>query len=53
MPSRRDAVWVADIIYVPTAEDWLYVAGVLDRCTRRGIGWARRNTLAKIGRAHV
>ena len=46
MPSRRDAVWVAGLSYVPTAEGWLYVAGVLDRCTRRCIGWARGNTLA-------
>jgi putative transposase len=45
-PSRRDAVWVADITYVPTDEGWLYVAGVLDRCTRRCIGWAMGETLA-------
>jgi len=46
MPSRRDAVWVADITYVPTDEGWLYVAGVLDRHTRRCIGWAMDQTLA-------
>jgi putative transposase len=45
-PQQRDAVWVADITYVETAEGWLYVAGVLDRCTRRCIGWAMGNTLA-------
>jgi putative transposase len=45
-PARRDAVWVADITYVPTDEGWLYVAGVLDRCTRRCIGWAMGETLA-------
>jgi putative transposase len=45
-PSQRDAVWVADITYVETAEGWLYVAGVLDRCTRRCIGWAMGDTLA-------
>jgi transposase InsO family protein len=45
-PSRRDAVWVADITYVPTDEGWLYVAGVLDRHTRRCIGWAMGDTLA-------
>lgn len=43
---QPDAVWVADITYVPTAEGWLYVAGVLDRCTRRCIGWALDDTLA-------
>ncbi len=43
---KPDAVWVADITYVPTDEGWLYVAGVLDRCTRRCIGWAFADTLA-------
>ena len=45
-PSQRDTVWVADITYVPTDEGWLYVAGVLDRCTRRCIGWAMGDSLA-------
>jgi len=45
-PSHRDAVWVADITYVPTDEGWLYVAGVLDRYTRRCVGWSMGNTLA-------
>jgi putative transposase len=44
--SQPDAVWVADITYVPTLEGWLYVAGVLDRCTRRCVGWAFDDTLA-------
>lgn len=45
-PVRPDAVWLADITYVPTLEGWLYVAGVLDRCTRRCVGWAMGDTLA-------
>ena len=44
-PTRANAVWVADITYVPTDEGWLYVAGVLDRCTRRCIGWAMGDSL--------
>ena len=39
-PSAPDEVWVADITYIPTAEGWLYVAGVLDRCSRRVLGLA-------------
>ena len=46
LPSHRDAVWVADITYVDTDEGFLFVAGVLDRCTRRCIGWAMEATLA-------
>ena len=45
-PTRADAVWLADITYVPTHEGWLYVAGILDRRTRRCIGWAMNDTLA-------
>jgi putative transposase len=45
-PVRPDAVWLADITYVPTLEGWLYVAGMLDRCTRRCVGWAMGETLA-------
>lgn len=45
-PTRPDDVWLADITYVPTLEGWLYVAGVLDRCTRRCVGWAMDDTLA-------
>lgn len=44
--ARADSAWLADITYVPTEEGWLYVAGVLDRCTRRCIGWAMSDTLA-------
>ena len=46
LPTRRDAVWVADITYVDTDEGWLYVAGVMDRHTRRCVGWAMGDTLA-------
>ena len=46
LPTQRDAVWVADITYVKTHEGFLYVAGVLDRCTRRCVGWAMNDTLA-------
>jgi putative transposase len=39
-PTVPDQVWVADITYIPTREGWLYVAGVLDRCSRRVLGLA-------------
>jgi len=39
-PRQTDQVWVADITYVATEEGWLYVAGVLDRCSRRVLGLA-------------
>lgn len=39
-PKGPDQVWVADITYVPTGEDWLYVAAILDLYSRRIVGWA-------------
>ena len=45
MPARPNAVWQADITYVETDEGWLYVAGIIDRYTRRCVGWAMSDTL--------
>jgi transposase InsO family protein len=39
-PDKPDQVWVSDMTYVPTREGWLYVAGVLDQCSRRLLGLA-------------
>jgi transposase InsO family protein len=33
-----DAIWLTDITYIPTREGYLYVAGVLDLCTRQIVG---------------
>jgi transposase InsO family protein len=37
LPDRK---WAADITYVPTGEGWLYLAGVIDLCSRRVVGWS-------------
>jgi len=44
--DHPDLLWVADITYVPTAAGFLYLAVVLDACSRRIVGWAMRTTLA-------
>ena len=31
---------MADISYVPTGEGWLYLATILDCCSRRVVGWS-------------
>jgi putative transposase len=41
-PNRR---WLADFTYVPTGEGWLFVAVVLDLCSRRVVGWAMRTRM--------
>src|SRR5205085_11337771 len=33
-------LWVADITYLPTWSGFLYLAVVVDACSRRVVGWA-------------
>ena len=40
-----DTRWCGDITYVPTAEGWLYLAVVLDLCSRKVVGWAMADHL--------
>ena len=44
--TRPDELWVADITYIPTWEGWLFLAAVVDVCTRRCCGWSMRNDLS-------
>ena len=44
--DRPDALWVADVTYVPTALGWLYLAIVLDVFSRLVVGWAMAERLA-------
>ena len=38
--ARPDQAWVTDITYIPTGEGWLYLAVILDLCSRVAVGWA-------------
>src|ERR671921_2231665 len=38
--DRPDAVWLADISYIPAGEGWLYLAAVRDMATREIVGWS-------------
>lgn len=37
--KHPDAIWVADISYIPTEQGWLYLAMVMDLFSRKIIGW--------------
>ena len=39
--QHPDTVYVGDIPYRPTGEGWLYLAVVLDLCSRAVVGWSR------------
>jgi putative transposase len=43
--SAPDELWLADITYVPTWEGFLFVATVMDACSRRIVGWSMRDDL--------
>ena len=40
---QPDTVYVGDITYLPTGEGWLYLAVVLDLCSRAVVGWSMAN----------
>lgn len=40
LPERPNEVWAGDITFIPCGEKWLYLAVVIDLCSRRIVGWA-------------
>jgi transposase InsO family protein len=45
MITDVDQLWVADITYIRLQEDFVFLAVILDACSRRVIGWALDRTL--------
>ena len=45
--TAPDKLWLADLAYVNTEEGFLYLAFVLDACSRRLIGWAMESHLLR------
>jgi putative transposase len=43
--DRPDAVWLADISYVPAGDGWLYLATIEDMATREIVGWSMADHL--------
>jgi transposase InsO family protein len=44
---RPDRVWLGDITYFWTSEGWLYLAVLMDLCTRKIVGWATASRLTE------
>ena len=43
--SQPDALWCADITYLPTWQGFLYLAVIIDAYSRRVVGWSMANHL--------
>lgn len=39
-PARPNQVWMVDLTYIATAAGWVYLAVILDACSRKVVGWA-------------
>lgn len=35
--------WVSDVTFIPTRQGWLFLAAILDLCSRRIVGWSMGN----------
>jgi len=46
-PTVPNQVWVTDITYIPTAEGWLYLAGVKDVFTCEIVGYAMADRMTQ------
>jgi putative transposase len=40
LPTRPNEVWAGDITYVRIETGWIYLAVIIDLCTRKVVGWA-------------
>lgn len=42
-PEKPNQVWAGDITFIPTVTGWIYLAVVIDLCSRKIVGWALAN----------
>jgi putative transposase len=40
LPKAPNRVWAGDITFIPSSTGWLYLAVVIDLCSRRIVGWS-------------
>lgn len=43
LPKVPNRVWAGDITFIPTQAGWLYLAVIIDLCSRRIVGWSLAN----------
>ena len=40
LPAALNRAWAGDITFIPTHGGWLYLAVIIDLCSRRVVGWS-------------
>lgn len=40
LPAAPDHAWAGDSTFIPTSTGWLYLAVIIDLCSRRIVGWS-------------
>jgi putative transposase len=45
LAAAPDRLWLADITYIPSREGFLYLAFILDACSRKVVGWSMASHL--------
>jgi transposase InsO family protein len=45
LPAEPDLVWAGDITFIPTSTGWLYLAVIIDLCSRKIVGWSLDDNL--------
>ena len=45
IPTAPETVWAGDITFIPTTAGWLYLAVVIDLCSRRILAWSTADNL--------
>ena len=40
LPEAPNSAWAGDITFIPTSAGWLYLAVIIDLCSRRIVGWS-------------
>jgi putative transposase len=43
LPGVPNRAWAGDITFIPTSTGWLYLAVVIDLCSRRIVGWSLKD----------
>jgi putative transposase len=47
LPERPNEAWAGDITFIPTASGWIYLAVIIDLCSRRIVGWSLADHMRK------